>query len=150
MAVNIVWFKRDLRLTDHAALQLASQLPEPTLLVYLIEPSLLRNPHYRGRHWQFIGQSLEDLQHAVQVTGHRIAVLEGDAVEVFGEVHRRLGVKRLLSYEETGLEVQARPSPIEVLPSSGYRVARIPDQRGRTWPTGSKRLESIMAPRHVW
>ena len=105
MAVNIVWFKRDLRLTDHAALQLASQLPEPTLLVYLIEPSLLRNPHYRGRHWQFIGQSLEDLQHAVQVTGHRIAVLEGDAVEVFGEVHSRLGVKRLLSYEETGLEV---------------------------------------------
>ena len=83
MAVNIVWFKRDLRFTDHAPLELALKLDEPTLMMYLIEPKLLRNPHYRGRHWQFIGQSLEDLQHTAEALGHRIEVLEGDAVDVF-------------------------------------------------------------------
>ena len=74
-------------------------------MMYLIEPKLLRNPHYRGRHWQFIGQSLEDLQHTAEALGHRIEVLEGDAVDVFTEVHRKLGIKRLLSYEETGLDL---------------------------------------------
>ena len=105
MAVNIVWFKRDLRLEDHAPLELALKLNEPTLMMYLIEPQLLRNPHYRGRHWQFIGQSLQDLQQAAAALGHRIEVLEGDAVDVFTEVHRKLGITRLLSYEETGLDL---------------------------------------------
>lgn len=105
MAINVVWFKRDLRFADHAPLELALELPEPTLMVYLIEPKLLRNPHYRGRHWQFISQSLEDLQRTAQALGHRIEVLEGDAVEVFDEVHLRLGITRLLSYEETGLDI---------------------------------------------
>ena len=105
MAVNVVWFKRDLRFTDHAPLELALKLDEPTLMIYVIEPTLLRNPHYRGRHWQFIGQSLEDLQCAAEALGHRIEVLEGDAVDIFNEVHRKLGITRLLSYEETGLDL---------------------------------------------
>ena len=105
MAVNVVWFKRDLRFTDHAPLELALKLDEPTLMIYIIEPKLVRNPHYRGRHWQFIGQSLEDLQCAAEALGHRIEVLEGDAVDVFNEVHRKLGITRLLSYEETGLDL---------------------------------------------
>ena len=33
MAVNIVWFKRDLRFTDHAPLELALTLDEPTLMM---------------------------------------------------------------------------------------------------------------------
>jgi deoxyribodipyrimidine photo-lyase len=105
MAVNVVWFKRDLRFTDHAPLELALKLDEPTLMIYLIEPKLLRNPHYRGRHWQFIGQSLEDLQRTAEALGHRIEVLEGDAVDVLNAVHRKLGITRLLSYEETGLNL---------------------------------------------
>ena len=105
MAVNVVWFKRDLRFADHAPLELALKLGEPTLMIYLIEPKLLRNPHYRGRHWQFIGQSLEDLQRTAETLGHRIEVLEGDAVDVFNAVHRKLGITRLLSYEETGLDL---------------------------------------------
>jgi len=105
MAVNVVWFKRDLRFADHAPLELALQLNEPTLMIYLIEPKLLRNPHYRGRHWQFIGQSLEDLQRTAEALGRRIEVLEGNAVDIFYKVHQKLGITRLLSYEETGLHL---------------------------------------------
>ena len=50
MAINVVWFKRDLRLSDHAALELASRLPQKCLLLYILEPALLSNRHYRGRH----------------------------------------------------------------------------------------------------
>ena len=99
MTVNIVWFKRDLRFTDNAPLELALKLDEPTLMMYLIEPKLLCNPHYRGRHWQFIGQSLEDLQHTAEAVGHRIEVLEGDAVDV-GLTHPTTG-KRIKSLMES-------------------------------------------------
>ena len=55
--MNVVWFKRDLRLTDHAPLAAAIARQEPLLLVFIVEPSLIKNPHYRGRHWHFIAQS---------------------------------------------------------------------------------------------
>ena len=116
-------------------------------MMYLIEPQLLRNPHYRGRHWQFIGQSLQDLQHAAAALGHRIEVLEGDAVDVFTEVHRKLGIKRLLlRRDRPRSDLPARPIRSQVLPISGYRVVRIPNQWRRARPAGSKRLESVMAP----
>ena len=57
--MNVVWFKRDLRLADHAPLAAAIERGEPLLLLYIVEPTLLRDPHYRGRHWHFIAQSLQ-------------------------------------------------------------------------------------------
>ena len=79
MAINVVWFKRDLRLSDHAALELASRLPQKCLLLYIFEPALLGNSHYRGRHWQFIAQSLRDLQQVLNASGRELAVLEGNS-----------------------------------------------------------------------
>ena len=50
-SLQIVWFKRDLRLLDHAPLARAIELGQPLLLLYIVEPVLLKDPHYRGRHW---------------------------------------------------------------------------------------------------
>ncbi len=60
-AVNIVWFKRDLRLADHAPLAAACDRGLPLLLLYLFEPDLLDDPHYSERHWRFVTESLQDL-----------------------------------------------------------------------------------------
>ena len=60
-AVNVVWFKRDLRLRDHAALTEACQQSLPILPVYCMEPGLLDDVHYSLRHWRFIWQSIADL-----------------------------------------------------------------------------------------
>ena len=35
---NIVWFKRDLRITDHAPLLAASRQEEPVIPLYIVEP----------------------------------------------------------------------------------------------------------------
>lgn len=56
--INLVWLKRDLRLTDHAPLADAAARPEPLSLIYCFEPELLNDPHYDERHWRFIWQSL--------------------------------------------------------------------------------------------
>ena len=105
MAVNVVWFKRDLRLSDHAALERAIALNADTLLLYILEPELVQDPHYRGRHWQFIGQSLTDMQKTLSSFGHPLEVVEGNALEVLKRVHEARCINTLLSYEETGLDV---------------------------------------------
>ena len=59
--INLVWLKRDLRLRDHEALFNASESGMPVLLIYIIEPILVEDPHYDIRHWRFICQSLQDM-----------------------------------------------------------------------------------------
>ena len=39
-AINIVWFKRDLRTNDHAPLLNASQQNTPILPIYVVEPDI--------------------------------------------------------------------------------------------------------------
>ena len=52
--INIVWFKRDLRFTDHEPLFRALEEDIPVLLVYFFEPSLINFPDSDLRHWRFV------------------------------------------------------------------------------------------------
>ena len=61
-SINVLWFKRDLRLHDHAPLKAAVDAGKPLLLLYVVEPSVLADPNYDGRHWRFVTECLADLQ----------------------------------------------------------------------------------------
>ncbi len=66
LGLDILWFKRDLRLRDHAPLQAAitagrTVSARPLLLIYCFEPSLIADPNYDTRHWRFVYESLVDL-----------------------------------------------------------------------------------------
>ena len=103
--MNIVWFKRDLRLIDHQPLAAAIDQGEPLLLLYIIEPMLIRDAHYRGRHWHFIAQSLNELNQQLQPYGTTIQVLEGEAETLLRTLHQHLPIKQLFSHAETGLSL---------------------------------------------
>ncbi|MEZ0610676.1 deoxyribodipyrimidine photo-lyase/cryptochrome family protein [Fibrella sp. WM1] len=60
-AINVLWFKRDLRLRDHAPLQAAVAAGRPLLLLYCFEPSVMADPNYDLRHWRFVTECLADL-----------------------------------------------------------------------------------------
>ena len=60
--INLVWFKRDLRITDHTPLTKAVKSGKPSILLYIFEPSLVNDPHYDERHWRFVWESLEDMK----------------------------------------------------------------------------------------
>lgn len=69
-ALNVLWFKRDLRLRDHAPLKAAVDACKrgtPLLLLYCFEPSVLTDPNYDQRHWRFVTECLTDLNR--QLTG---------------------------------------------------------------------------------
>lgn len=105
MSIDVVWFKRDLRLRDHAPLAAALDSGRPVLLLYCFEPALLDDPHYRSRHWRFVWQSLQDLQATLSRHGAGLLVTRGEVTEVLASLHGEFGLHTLYSHEETGLEV---------------------------------------------
>lgn len=106
--VSVVWFKRDLRLTDHPPLQQAINLGYPLVLLFLVEPSVLADKHYSDRHWRFIWQSLEDLNQQLSVYDTQIHVVEDEAVAVFERLSHQVNIRALFSHEEVGLDVTFR------------------------------------------
>lgn len=104
-SVQVVWFKRDLRLNDHEPLREALRRQLPTLLLYVFEPELQHHPAYDIRHWRFVWQSLQDMNARLKHDGLQMTVLQGSAQDVFQALARMYKLERVLSYEEVGLRV---------------------------------------------
>ena len=60
MSYALVWFKRDLRWHDHEALTQASK-HGPVRCIYVVEPELWLQPDTALQHFEFIRESLEDV-----------------------------------------------------------------------------------------
>lgn len=99
--LNIVWFKRDLRVEDHRALAQAAQRG-PVLPLYIAEPDLWAQPDASARQWAFVEESLRDLQKALARLGQPLCIAIGNAVDVLKNIHARHGIASLWSHEETG------------------------------------------------
>lgn len=103
--VQVVWFKRDLRLSDHAPLAEAAASGIPTLLLYLFEPELLNADDSDPRHWRFVRQSLVDMHIRLQAHGLALYVCYTDALPFFQNLCGQLPIVRVLSHEETGTRI---------------------------------------------
>ena len=99
--VQIVWFKRDLRVTDHQPLLQASGWGRVLPLV-VVEPELWQQRDASERQWAFCSECLEDLRRALEGLGQPLVVRIGRAEEVLERARRRFGIKALWSHEETG------------------------------------------------
>ena len=99
--VSVVWFKRDLRLADHAALTAASAAGTVLPLV-IVEPEYWRLPDVSHRQYAFLAGCIEDLAAAIAAAGGRLLVCVGPTIEVLEALRRRLGGFALWSHEETG------------------------------------------------
>ena len=100
--INIVWLKRDLRLSDHEPLTHSIESGK-TLLCYVFEPELINDPHYDERHWRFVWQSLQDLNHQLKSYKTRVYIYFGDVINCFNHINELFDIKRLYSHEETGI-----------------------------------------------
>ncbi|MDA0831452.1 MAG: deoxyribodipyrimidine photo-lyase [Proteobacteria bacterium] len=98
--MNVVWFKRDLRVSDHAPLTSATQ-SGPTLALYILEPLLWREKDLSARHYAFLQQSLLDLQSQLKKLNFRLIIRIGQAEDVFTKLHQNLKIKAVFSHQET-------------------------------------------------
>lgn len=106
-AVQCVWFKRDLRISDHEPLTEAARAG-PVLPVYIVEPEVIQAPDFDAMHWQFIRESLQDLSAKLLSLGLHLQVLRGNAVEVLAKLHKRYAFDCLRAHEETGNAITYR------------------------------------------
>ncbi|MEI7668560.1 MAG: deoxyribodipyrimidine photo-lyase [Pseudomonadota bacterium] len=99
--VNILWFKRDLRLHDHAPLVEAAA-NGVVLPLYIVEPDYWRLPDSSRRHWHFIHDSLQDLSSELSMHGAMLAIRIGNAITIFNTLLQQYKHITLWSHEETG------------------------------------------------
>lgn len=100
--VVVVWYKRDLRFTDHEPLQLAQKSGLPVLLLYCFEPSIMAYDDSDIRHWRFIYESIQDLNEKLTNYNTRIHVFHQEVAFVFRQLLEELSIECVYSHEETG------------------------------------------------
>ncbi|GAB5400549.1 MAG: deoxyribodipyrimidine photo-lyase [Aureisphaera sp.] len=103
--ISVVWLKRDLRLQDNEALANALKSGNRVLLLYIFENWLLRDPHYSARHWNFIKESLADINTALSTYNSKVLVVRGDVISFFNRLQDLFKVSQVYSHIETGLLV---------------------------------------------
>ncbi|MFN7900160.1 MAG: FAD-binding domain-containing protein [Synechococcaceae cyanobacterium] len=99
--LQIVWFKRDLRLADHGPLLMACQ-QGPVLPLLVVEPELWRQPDASARQWQFCRESLEELRAELAQLGQPLVVRVGPMTAVLERIQRHWPIGGLWSHQETG------------------------------------------------
>lgn len=104
-AINIVWFKRDLRLIDNVALFNAQQSDLPLLLLYCFEPSVINYDDSDIRHWRFVYESIQDLQHDLKSSTSKIYIFHEEAAVVFKAIQAIYDIKIVFSHQEIGNKI---------------------------------------------
>jgi len=99
--LQVVWFKRDLRVVDHRPLTLAGRTG-PVLPLYIVEPGLWAQPDASTRQWDFAAECLKELDQALTTLGQPLCVRTGEAVQILAQLHDQRGIAALWSHEETG------------------------------------------------
>jgi deoxyribodipyrimidine photo-lyase len=104
-SINIVWFKRDLRLHDHEALVRATNTEGVTLLLYIFEPSVMQHYDSDIRHQRFIYESLLDINNRLKINDLEILICHNEAEFVFEKLQENYTINTVFSYEEIGINL---------------------------------------------
>lgn len=99
--IHLVWFKRDLRASDHPPLTHAS-LAGKVLSLYVWETEFWQQADSDAQHAAFIGECLDDLAQQLSLLGCQLQQATGDVVRILDQLHTSLGIAALYSHEETG------------------------------------------------
>ena len=95
--IQIVWFKRDLRATDHKPLFEASQTLKPILPIYVVENEYWKQPFSNKRHWCFIYDSLIELRKELKKLGQSLIVRIGSVTDILNELSNQFNI---ISFDE--------------------------------------------------
>ncbi|CAM3841546.1 uracil-DNA glycosylase [Deinococcus frigens] len=113
--VQLVWFKKDLRVADHLPLREAAARG-PVLPVFIYEPEQLGHEEFSGQHLAYLNDCLRELDGKLRGLGTPLVIRRGEAVEVLEKLSREFALGGVWAHQETG---------------NGVSFAR--DRRVRAW-----------------
>jgi deoxyribodipyrimidine photo-lyase len=104
--IILVWYKRDLRISDHAPLTEAIRLWREknisVLAFYSFEPRVTSAPDFSDFHRQFIEDSLIDLHSSLESIGVSFLIFEKNISDVMKYILDYYDIDSIFSHEETG------------------------------------------------
>ena len=101
--IDVVWLKRDLRLDDNEAISNALASENRVLFVYIFEDSLKKDRHYAARHWNFIKQSIENINDRLKKHNSLVLAVNSEVISFFNQLQNFFQIDHVYSHQETGL-----------------------------------------------
>lgn len=105
---GIYWFRHDLRVEDNQAFYRLAQNVEHLLCIYVIDPRWFKPAHFQSAHmgthrWQFLCQSLQDLQRQLTELGQRLLIFEGEPYAVLANLIDQNDISQVSSGSHPGV-----------------------------------------------
>ena len=97
---SVIWFRRDLRLADHAALAEGCR-HGAVLPLFILDRALLFHPETGSARVEFLLESLRALDRDLRRRGARLVVRHGDPVEELVAVVRACGADAVIAHTDT-------------------------------------------------
>ncbi|PZF71489.1 cryptochrome/photolyase family protein [Taibaiella soli] len=108
MKVNIMWFRRDLRLKDNAALYHALKSDKPVVPVFIFDTEILDLlEDKKDRRVAFIHLAIEEMQTELEATGSTMHVLHGTPETCFNKLLKHYDIAAVFTnhdYELSAIE----------------------------------------------
>ncbi|KRT15338.1 deoxyribodipyrimidine photolyase [Pedobacter ginsenosidimutans] len=92
-SISIIWFRRDLRLADNAALYHALKSDYPVLPLFIFDKNILDKLPKDDPRVTFIYQTIEDLKKELQLHGSDLLVKYGKPEKIWSEILKEYDVK---------------------------------------------------------
>lgn len=102
--VSIYWLKRDFRLLDNPALTEALGHSSKTLMLNIIEPSMLEAPETSVFHLHAIESAHNELRSRLLAKTKLLGHVFGEAVATFERLYQIKAFKRIYAHQEIGLD----------------------------------------------
>ncbi len=130
MTAALVWFRRDLRLADHAALSQALAAGGPVHCAFVFDTDILDGLTERAdRRVEFIQRSVAELKTRLEARGGGLHILHGSARGLIPELARRLGVEEVHANRDYEPFATARDAAVAAaLAADGRRLRTHKDQ----------------------
>ena len=116
MTRSILWFRRDLRISDHPALNAAIAAGDEIVPVYILGPH--QSNEGGAKRLAYVSQSLHELDRSL---GNSLHVIAGDEVTVLQELMKRYGASEVHISEEFEPNGLARDKRVE---DAGIKLIR--------------------------
>ncbi len=128
--VNIIWFRRDLRLNDNAALFHALKAGKEVLPIFIFDSNiLLLLENKKDRRVVFIHEAIQHMQEALIKLGSSMEVYYGTPLEVFHELSKKYQIETVYTNHDYEPYAQERDQSIaSFLQTKGISFNSFKDQ----------------------
>lgn len=129
-SLSIMWFRRDLRLTDNAALYHALQSGNPVLPIFVFDINILDKLENKAdKRVQFIHDALQQMQEKLVAMGSSLQVFYGTPAQAFEQLLQQYKIENVFTNHDYEPYAAERDSAIaQLLEKSGAGFHTFKDQ----------------------